>query len=119
MGEYTSSDLSVIAQSLKLNQEVFNQMQSLGITDHKGEISNIGGLGVGSSSNDQQVFLSMSKAAEEGSAGSQNTLAMMYLQGVGIEMDRQKAYYWASESARSGNEEGKAILRYILSLPAQ
>ena len=115
----TSSDLGVIAQSLKLNQQVFNQMQSLGITDHKGEIANIGGLGAGSSNNDLQLFLSMSRAAEAGSAESQNTLAMMYLQGVGIEMDRQKAYYWASESARSGNEEGKAILRYILSQPSQ
>lgn len=115
----TSSDLGVIAQSLKLNQQVFNQMQSLGITDHKGEVADISGLGTASSSNDLQVFLSMSRAAEAGSAESQNTLAMMYLQGVGIDMDRQKAYYWASESARSGNEEGKAILRYILSQPSQ
>jgi len=119
VGEDTSSDLGVIAQSLNLNQQVFNQMQSLGITDHKGEVADIGGLGAGSSSNDLQVFLSMSRAAEAGSAESQNTLAMMYLQGVGIEMDRQKAYFWASESARSGNEEGKAILRYILTQPSQ
>ena len=119
VGEDTSSDLGVIAQSLKLNQQVFNQMQSLGIADHKGEVADIGGLGVGSDDNDLRVFQSMLRAAEAGSAESQNTLAMMYLQGVGIEEDRQKAYYWASESARSGNEEGKAILRYILTLPSE
>ena len=118
-GEDASSDLGVIAQSLKLNQQIFNQMQSLGIADHKGEVSDISGLTAGSDSNDLQVFRSMLKAAEAGSAESQNTLAMMYLQGAGIEGDRQKAYYWASESARSGNEKGGAILRHILTLPPE
>jgi hypothetical protein len=119
VGEDTGSDLGVIAQSLSLNQQVFNQMQSLGIADHKGEVADISGLSAASSGNDLQVFLSMSRAAEEGSVESQNTLAMMYLQGIGTEVNFDMAYYWASESARSGNEEGKAILRYILSQSSQ
>jgi len=32
-------------------------------------------------------------------------LAMMYINGVGVEIDYKKAYYWASATARKGDQE--------------
>jgi len=40
---------------------------------------------------------------------------MMYLNGIGVETDYEKAHFWASASARKGDQEGKQILRYLIS----
>ena len=63
---------------------------------------------------DRRAFLLMRKSAAQGLIKSQNALAMMYLNGVGVEEDYQQAHYWASASARSGDPEGQEILLRIL-----
>jgi len=43
-------------------------------------------------------------------------LAMMYINGVGVEPDYQSAYFWASTSARQGDQEGQQILLHLISI---
>jgi len=40
------------------------------------------------------------KAADQGMAGSQMTLAMMYEQGLGVEKDPQAAKHWYDQANR-------------------
>jgi len=57
----------------------------------------------------------MQEAANQGLTQSQNSLAIMYINGVGVEPDYQSAYFWASTSARQGNQEGQQILVHLIS----
>jgi TPR repeat protein len=58
----------------------------------------------------------MQEAAKQGLTQSQNSLAMMYINGVGVEPDYKSAYFWASTSARQGDQEGKQILSHLVSI---
>jgi len=58
----------------------------------------------------------MQEAAKQGLTQSQNSLSMMYINGIGVEPDYQSAYFWASASARQGNQEGKRILLNLISI---
>ena len=58
----------------------------------------------------------MQEAAKQGLTQSQNSLAMMYINGVGVEPDYQSAYFWASTSARQGDQEAKQILLHLISI---
>ena len=63
---------------------------------------------------ERRAFLLMQQSANQNITRSQNSLAMMYVNGIGVTPDYQKAYYWASVSARKGNTEGKKILTYLV-----
>ena len=57
----------------------------------------------------------MLEAAKQGLTQSQNSVALMYLDGLGVDPDQEQAYFWASTSARKGNQTGKKILLKIIS----
>jgi TPR repeat protein len=46
-------------------------------------------------------------AAEQGDAGAQNNLGLMYVKGDGVPQNYVKAYVWWSVAAAQGNENGK------------
>ncbi|MBW5289902.1 MAG: hypothetical protein Rpha_1977 [Candidatus Ruthia sp. Apha_13_S6] len=60
------------------------------------------------------AFILMRQSANQGITQSQNTLAIMYMNGIGIQTDYNKAYYWASITTRKGSQQGKRILLYLI-----
>jgi len=63
---------------------------------------------------ERKAFTLMQQSANQDLTRSQNSLAMMYAKGIGVIPDYNKAYYWASISARKGDIEGKKILNYLV-----
>ncbi len=60
------------------------------------------------------AFILMRQSANQGITQSQNTLAIMYINGIGSQTDYNKAYYWASITTRKGSQQGKRILLYLI-----
>ena len=45
----------------------------------------------------------MEQAAESGNVDAQNNLAVIYLDGLGVEQDKEAAIFWLQEAAKQGN----------------
>ncbi len=52
-------------------------------------------------------------AAKSGDLDSQMILGEMYLDGIGVEVDHQKAFFWLSKAARSGDVEAQHLLGFM------
>ena len=52
-------------------------------------------------------------AAKSGDLDSQMILGEMYLDGVGVEIDHQKAFYWLSKAANAGDVEAQYLLGFM------
>ena len=53
------------------------------------------------------------KAAEQGHAGAQNNLGVMYNNGQGVQQDYESAAYWWGKAAKQGNVKAqKELLTY-------
>lgn len=63
--------------------------------------------------NDGRDVRSIRKAAEMGFASSQCTLGLMYLDGIGVKADREKAIQWLEKSAEQGFVKAKFELENI------
>ncbi|GFO73273.1 hypothetical protein BJAS_P3987 [Bathymodiolus japonicus methanotrophic gill symbiont] len=50
------------------------------------------------------------KAAEQGNAGAQYSLALMYKKGKGVVQDDKEAFKWFRKSAEQGNGEAQFLL---------
>jgi len=114
-------DQNLIAKSLESNTKVMTNLDKLIMNAKQGNpvsqhnLSTIYSLGSIVSKDNKKAFMLMQESANQGLVQSQNGLAMMYLNGIGIETDYEKAHFWASASARKGDQEGKQILRYLIS----
>ena len=112
--------LAEIANSLAENQVPLDNVMQLMESAEAGNpvaqhnLSTLYRIGSLVPKDDRRAFLLMRKSAAQGLIKSQNALAMMYLNGVGVEEDYQQAHYWASASARAGDQEGQEILLRIL-----
>ncbi|WP_024792039.1 tetratricopeptide repeat protein [Candidatus Ruthturnera calyptogenae] len=60
------------------------------------------------------AFILMRQSANQGIIQSQNILAIMYMNGIGVQIDHNKAYYWANVTAQKGSQQGKRILLYLI-----
>lgn len=52
-------------------------------------------------------------AAKSGDLDSQMILGEMYLDGIGVEVDHQKAFFWLSKAARAGDAEAQYLLGFM------
>ena len=60
--------------------------------------------------NDYNTFFA---AAKSGDIDAQMILGEMYLDGIGIEADHQKAFFWLSKAARSGDSQAQYLLGFM------
>ena len=76
---------------------------------------------------EEKAFYLLEKAANQGNFLAQYQLALMYLEGKGVDQDEEQAFYWMSKAARQGYasafdwmlkkaEEGYASAQYELAL---
>jgi len=113
---------SQIAQSLADNTKVMSNVEKLVISAKQGNpiaqhnLSTLFSIGALVPKDNRKAFMLMQAAANQGLTQSQNSLAMMYINGVGVEPNYQSAYFWASNSARQGDQEGKQILMHLVSI---
>ena len=56
------------------------------------------------------TFFSLAKS---GDVDSQTMLGEMYLDGIGIGVDQDKAFYWISKAAHSGDKEAEYLLGFM------
>jgi TPR repeat protein len=52
-------------------------------------------------------------SAKSGDVDSQMILGEMYLDGVGVDVDHQKAFYWLSKAANAGDMEAQYLLGFM------
>jgi len=52
-------------------------------------------------------------AAKSGDLDSQMILGEMYLDGIGVKVDHQKAFFWLSKAARAGDSEAQYLLGFM------
>jgi TPR repeat protein len=111
-----------IARSLADNTKVMSNVEKLVISAKQGNpiaqhnLSTLFSIGALVPKDNRKAFMLMQEAAKQGLTQSQNSLAMMYINGVGVEPNYQSAYFWASTSTRQGDQEGKQILSYLVSI---
>ena len=109
-----------ILDSLNSNVDAMNNVEKLVVSAQQGNpiaqynLSILYSIGELVAKDERRAFLLMQQSANQNITRSQNSLAMMYVNGIGVTPDYQKAYYWASVSARKGNTEGKKILTYLV-----
>ncbi|CAC9580915.1 hypothetical protein [uncultured Gammaproteobacteria bacterium] len=110
-----------ILDSLNSNVGMMNNVEKLVISAQQGNpiaqhnLSTLYSIGELVAKDDNKAFVLMYKAANQDMTRSQNSLAMMYAHGIGVEANYQKAHYWASISARKGDAKGQKILLYLVS----
>ena len=113
-------DQQQILDSLNSNISMVNNVEKLLSSAKQGNpiaqhnLSTLYSIGELVAKDDRKAFLLMQQSADQNITRSQNALAMMYIKGIGVESNYQKAYYWASISARKGDAEGKQILLYLV-----
>jgi TPR repeat protein len=109
-----------ILDSLNSNVDAMNNAEKLVNSAQQGNpiaqhnLSILYSIGELVAKDERRAFLLMQQSANQNITRSQNFLAMMYVNGIGVTPNYQKAYYWASVSARKGNTEGKKILIYLV-----
>lgn len=52
-------------------------------------------------------------SAKSGNIDSQMILGEMYLDGIGVDVDHQKAFFWLSKAARGGDAEAQYLLGFM------
>ncbi len=52
-------------------------------------------------------------AAKSGDLDSQMILGAMYLDGIGVNVDHQKAFFWLSKAANRGDKEAQYLLGFM------
>jgi TPR repeat protein len=52
-------------------------------------------------------------AAKSGDLDAQMILGEMYLDGIGVEVDHQKAFFWLSKAAKGGDVEAQYLLGFM------
>ncbi|MDG2395542.1 tetratricopeptide repeat protein [Candidatus Thioglobus sp.] len=109
-----------ILDSLNSNASMLNNVEKLVSSAQQGNpiaqhnLSTLYSIGELVAKDDHRAFLLMQQSASQDIARSQNSLAMMYINGLGVEPNYQQAYFWASRSARQGDIKGKQILLYLV-----
>jgi len=66
--------------------------------------------GKGGASSHNRAFKLYKEAAKGNESNAQNTLGIMYFEGHGTKVDKEKAKYWFKKSAAHGNENAKENL---------
>ncbi len=90
-----------IARSLADNTKVMSNVEKLVISAKQGNpiaqhnLSTLFSIGALVPKDNRKAFMLMQEAAKQGLTQSQNSLAMMYINGVGVEPNYQSAYFWA------------------------
>jgi len=62
---------------------------------------------------EQSDFDTFFTAAKSGDVDAQMILGEMYLDGIGVEADHQKAFFWLSKAARSGDSQAQYLLGFM------
>jgi TPR repeat protein len=62
---------------------------------------------------EQNDFETFFEAAKSGDVDAQMILGEMYLDGIGVEADHQKAFFWLSKAARSGDAQAQYLLGFM------
>ena len=87
---------SIMACSLMLNASSFDEGIKILDLGHETKASN-------------EFFAS----AKSGDVDSQMILGEMYLDGIGVDIDHQKAFYWLSKAAQAGDVEAQYLLGFM------
>ncbi len=116
----TMPDAEAIRHSLAENTKATNEsIKKLNLDAEQGDptaqynLSLVLSDGMLAPKDEKRAFLLMQKSAKQGLAQSKNSLAIMYLKGIGVKSNYQMAVFWANSSAEQGNQSGKDILSYI------
>lgn len=113
-------DRETIMTSLQKNAKLMGNLQTLLLSAQRGNpvaqhnLSTLFSIGALVKKDNHKAFILMQQAAKAGLTQSQNSLAMMYINGIGTPKNYKQAYFWASTSARKGDKEGKQILQYLI-----
>ena len=105
-----------ILDSLNSNASMMGNVEKLLLSAQQGNpiaqhnLSVLYRIGELVAKDDRKAFLLMQQSANQDMTRSQNSLALMYMNGIGVMPNYDKAYYWASASARKGDAEGQRIL---------
>lgn len=62
---------------------------------------------------EQKAYSTFFAAAKSGDVDSQTILGEMYLDGIGIEADHKKAFFWLSKAAANGDVEAQYLLGFM------
>ncbi len=62
---------------------------------------------------DDQAYKTFFQLAKSGDAESQTLLGEMYLDGIGTEMDVDKAFYWISKASSNGDADAQYLLGFM------
>ena len=62
---------------------------------------------------DLQAYDAFFKLAKGGDIESQTLLGEMYLDGIGVDVDVKKAFYWISKAANSGDVDAQYLLAFM------
>ena len=113
-------DRETIMASLQKNAKLMDNLQTLLLSAQRGNpvaqhnLSTLFSIGALVKKDNQKAFILMQQAAKAGLTQSQNSLSMMYINGIGTPINYKQAYFWASTSARKGDKEGRQILQYLI-----
>jgi len=109
-----------IANSLNSNSQEMTNLERLVLRAKQGNpialhnLSTLFTVGALVHKDDRKAFKLMQEAAILGLTKSQNSLAIMYMNGKGVEADLNKALYWARSSAQKGDNRGRQILLILM-----
>lgn len=62
---------------------------------------------------DLKAYKTFFSLAKSGDVDSQTLLGEMYLDGIGTEMNADKAFYWISKAANNGDAEAEYLLGFM------
>ncbi len=62
---------------------------------------------------DLKAYETFFQLAKSGDADSQTLLGEMYLDGIGTDVDIEKAFYWISKAASSGDTQAQYLLGFM------
>ncbi len=62
---------------------------------------------------EKKAYETFFTAAKSGDIDAQMILGEMYLDGIGIKIDHQKALFWLSKAAKSGDVEAQYLLGFM------
>ena len=109
-----------IAESLSRNKIEMTNLEKLVLRAKQGSpvalhnLSRLFSVGALVQKDDRKAFKLMQEAAVLGLSKSQNSLAIMYIRGNGVDYDINKAIYWARSSAQQGDEQGRKLLLRLM-----
>lgn len=61
----------------------------------------------------RQAFIKLKPEAEKGNADAQYAVGYMYYYGQGVVEDRNKAWYWITEAAKSGQSDAQLAIELL------